>query len=92
MNRRFSKEALQYYLIRVGTYPFSIMPYSWIHAIGKGLGMSAFYCMREYRKRALSNLALATDLALTKEQLITIAKKSFQNLAINCLEYPRLAR
>lgn len=92
MNKRISKESLHYFLIRIGTYPFSIMPYSWIHAIGKGLGTIAFYCMREYRKRALSNLALATDLALSKKQLLSIAKKSFQNLAINCLEYPRLAK
>jgi KDO2-lipid IV(A) lauroyltransferase len=48
--------------------------------------------MRNYRKRALSNLALATDLALTKKELFKIAKQSFQNLAINCLEYSRLAK
>lgn len=68
------------------------MPYSWIHSIGKALGFIAFYCMREYRKRALSNLALATDLALTKKELFQTAKKSFQNLAINCLEYSRLEK
>ena len=68
------------------------MPYSWIHFLGRRIGTLAFYCMREYRKRTLSNLSLATDLALSKKQLIRIAKKSFQNLAINCLEYPRLAK
>lgn len=81
-----------YLLVRIGTYPFSLMPYSWIHAIGKGLGTVAYHCMREYRKRALSNLALATDLALTPKEVVRYAKQSFQNLAINCLEYPRFAR
>lgn len=47
--------------------------------------------MSEYRKRTLSNLSLAKDLALTPKEIIRIAKQSFQNLAINCLEYPKLA-
>ena len=47
--------------------------------------------MTEYRKRALSNLALAKDLALSQKEIVKTAKKSFQNLAINCLEYPKLA-
>ncbi len=87
-----NKESFHYFLIRVLTFPFSLMPYAWIHSTGKAIGTLAFYCMREYRKRALSNLALARDLALPKKELIRIAKKSFQNLAINCLEYPKLAR
>lgn len=86
------KEKWIYYLIRTVTYPCSLMPYSWLHRIGKGLGSIAFHFMREYRKRALSNLALANDLALNHRQLVHYAKKSFQNLAINCLEYPKLAR
>lgn len=68
------------------------MPYSWLHRIGKWIGSIAFYFMREYRKRALSNLALANDLSLGSEELIYFAKKSFQNLAINCLEYPKLSK
>jgi len=86
------KEKWTYYLIRTLTYPCSLMPYSWLHRIGKSLGVIAFHFMREYRKRALSNLALANDLALSQKQLVHYAKKSFQNLAINCLEYPKLAR
>lgn len=86
------KEKWIYYLIRVVTYPCSYMPYSWLHRLGKMFGSIAYYFMREYRKRALSNLALATDLALTHKELVFYAKKSFQNLAINCLEYPKLAR
>lgn len=87
-----NKEYFTYLLIRTFTFPFSWMPYSWIHRIGKGIGSLGFYFMREYRKRALSNLALAKDLHLSPKELIRIAKKSFQNLAINCLEYPRLSR
>lgn len=86
------REKWTYYLIRTVTYPCSLMPYSWIHRLGKWMGALAYYFMREYRKRALSNLALANDLALSSKELIFYAKKSFQNLAINCLEYPKFAR
>jgi KDO2-lipid IV(A) lauroyltransferase len=87
-----SKEKALYYLIRTLTHPCTWLPYSWLHRIGKALGSTAFYFMREYRKRALSNLALANDLKLSHKELIYYAKKSFQNLAINCLEYPKLAK
>ena len=80
---------MSYWLLRLGLYPCRFLPYSWIHRLGKWIGSIAFYFMREYRKRALSNLALANDLAFTQKELIWYAKKSFQNLAINCLEYPK---
>lgn len=86
------KERFYYYLIRSATFPVSFLPYSAIQRLGRWLGSIAFYFMREYRKRALSNLSLANDLSLSEKELVRIAKKSFQNLAINCLEYPRLAR
>lgn len=81
---------LTYFLIRAVTYPFRWLPYTWIHQIGKGCGWIAYYLLSNYRKRTLSNLALAQDLALSPSALIQIAKQSFQNLAITCLEYPKL--
>lgn len=84
------RETWIYFLIRAVTSPCHWMPYSWLRALGTGLGRLAFYFMREYRKRALSNLALANDLCFHSEkQLVATAKKSFENLAINILEYPR---
>ncbi len=87
-----NKEYIQYCIIRAFTSPFGWMPYSFIRKIANILGILCFYCMRDFRKRTLSNLALATDLHLSQKELIAIAKKSFQNLVINCLEYPRLAK
>lgn len=84
-----TKEKLAYYLIRTLTFPCRWLSYRAIHLIGTFLGTLAFYLMTEYRKRALSNLALANDLQLTHKEHFRIAKKSFQNLAINCLEYPK---
>jgi KDO2-lipid IV(A) lauroyltransferase len=68
------------------------MPYSWIQRVGRALGILLFYAMPKYRKRTLSNLALAKEFSLSKDELIRISKESFQNLAIVCLEYPRLSR
>lgn len=86
-----NKDRAIYFLIRFLTAPFGWIPYSWIRAIGKGAGLIAYYAMRDYRKKTWSNLALAKDLSLSKKELIRVAKQSFQNLAINCLEYPKLA-
>ena len=87
------RERFNYLLIRIFSFPFGFFPYQWIHWIGRRIGSVAYYCMRDYRKRALSNLALANDLHIKSEkELIRIAKQSFQNLAINVLEYPRFDR
>ena len=85
-----SKDLFSYALIRTLTFPLRYMPYRWIHQTGKILGRLSFYLLRNYRKRTLSNLALAKSLALNNEQIIETAKQSFENLAINCLEYPKL--
>jgi len=85
------KEKLEYILIRTLTYPLRFLPYKAIHLLGRSLGFIAYFFLTEYRKRALSNLALAKDLKLTDKELKKVAIKSFQNLAITCLEYPKLA-
>jgi KDO2-lipid IV(A) lauroyltransferase len=86
-------EYLGYFFIRALAAPFGWLPYRWLRRIGRIIGRIAFYCMHDYRKRSLCNLALASDLSIQSEQeLIEIAKKSFENLAINLFEYPRFAR
>ena len=84
------REKLVYSLIRLATWPCRWMPYSWIRLLGRFLGWLGFFLLHDYRKRALSNLALASKLELSEAEILQIAKESFQNLAINCLEYPKL--
>ncbi|MCB1067400.1 MAG: hypothetical protein KDK56_04360 [Simkania sp.] len=83
---------LSYYLIRGFTFPISLLPAGWIHFIGNGLGLIAYHTLTRFRKRTLSNLALAKNLYLPEQRLKKIAKQSFQNLAITCLEYGKFAR
>lgn len=83
---------LSYFLFRFFTFPLQYLPYKTLHSLGKVLGLLVYYFYPKYRKRALSNLALATDLHLSPDQIVETAKKSLQNLAITALEYPRLSR
>jgi KDO2-lipid IV(A) lauroyltransferase len=83
---------LNYLLFRFFTFPLQYLPYKILHRLGNVLGLLVYYLYPKYRKRALSNLALATDLHLSPEQIVATAKKSLQNLAITALEYPRLSR
>jgi KDO2-lipid IV(A) lauroyltransferase len=86
------KDILIYYFIRIITFPISYLPLTSIRFLGKILGLIAFYLLKDFRKTALSNLALASDLKLNEKQIYSIAKKSFQNLVINILEFPKFSK
>jgi KDO2-lipid IV(A) lauroyltransferase len=81
-----------YFLIRLLTAPVLLLSYSRIHRWGRVLGTAAFYLIPKFRKRALSNLALATSLRLSNSEIARYAKEAMQNLVITCLEYPKLAK
>ena len=82
----------RYIILRIITFPFSVLPYTVIHKIGNALGLISFYLLKSFRKRALSNIALASDLKLDSKKIKSIAIGSFQNLMITCLEYAKLSR
>jgi len=87
---RITRNKLAYYLIRVGTFPLMYLSFKLIHKIGRVLGYFSYFFLKEYRKRTLSNLALANDLKLSNKDIRKVAIQSFQNLAITVLEYPKL--
>ena len=89
---RINKYLLSYIFIRIIIFPLSYFPYRMIHFLGKILGLLCYYMLRHFRKRTLSNLALASKLNLTPRQIRYFAKKSFQNLATVILEYPRFSK
>ena len=76
-------------LILILTWPVRWLPYKAIHQLGKCLGTCAYFLIPKFRKRALSNLALASTLQLSEEQIRRFAKASLQNLMITCLEYAK---
>lgn len=83
---------INYFLFRFFTFPLQYLPYSTLEKFGNLFGLFIYHCYPRYRKRALSNLALATDLHLGPDQIVALAKASMQNLAISALQYPRLYR
>lgn len=83
-------ELIRFCLIWVATLPLRFLPYRTIHALGHFLGTLAYYLLPKFRKKALSNLALARRLNVTPEQTVALAKASMQNLMITCLEYAKL--
>lgn len=85
------KHFFSYAAIRALTFPFSLLPYKLVHLLGAFLGNIAYCLMPKFRKRALSNLALA-GIASNETDLKKIARQSFQNLMITCLEYPKFSR
>ncbi len=78
-------------LILVLTWPVRWLPYPVIHRLGRFLGSFAYLVFSKFRKRALSNLALASSLNLSESQIRHLAKASLQNLMITCLEYAKFA-
>lgn len=82
---------LSFIFILVLTWPVRYLPYSAIHRLGAFLGTCVYYFIPKFRKRALSNLALASSLQLTEEHILRFAKNSLQNLMITCLEYAKLS-
>lgn len=67
------------------------LPYRAIHRLGAFLGTCAYFFIPKFRKRALSNLALASSLNLSANQIRYLAKASLQNLMTACLEYAKFA-
>lgn len=83
-------QRLSYLIFRFFTFPVALLPLRAIHSLGNFLGIALYYVYPKYRKRCLSNLALATDLHLSPDEIVKLAKASLQNLMITALEYPKL--
>ncbi|ASD30768.1 lipid A biosynthesis lauroyl acyltransferase [Chlamydia abortus] len=64
---------------------FKRIPHSWLHRLGKALGTLVFYTISDYKKTALTNLALAFPDKSFKERQ-SIAKHSIQHVMITVLE------
>ncbi|MFN0064743.1 MAG: hypothetical protein ACKVOH_00750 [Chlamydiales bacterium] len=83
---------ISYFLFRLFGVLISLLPYTVIHAIGRILGTLLYYVHTPFRKKALSNLAIAYGSSLSEKERTKIAKRSFRHLMITCLEFFRLKR
>ncbi|MDX8431574.1 MAG: hypothetical protein SNF33_07240 [Candidatus Algichlamydia australiensis] len=78
-------------MFKLLTTPLAITPQWLINLLSHGFAPIAYCAIPKWRKRALSNLALATDLKLSPKEIRRIAKASFANLLTCALEYPKFA-
>lgn len=81
-----------YYLLRMIGGIISLLPYPTLHAVGRTLGVVIYYVHRPFRKKTMTNLAIAYGKTKSIEERRKIAKRSFQNLMITCLEFFRLKK
>lgn len=81
---------LTYYLIRFFSYLLSWLSFKAIYRLARILSPFLYCFIAKYRKRALSNLALAKDLKLTREEIIRLSKESLFHLLLTAFEYGKL--
>lgn len=82
---------VSYLCLRIFTYPLRWIPQRIIRMNGNLLGSLCFYLVPRLRKRATSNIALATDLQIPFDEIPRMARKSLQNLAVTCLEFVKFS-
>jgi KDO2-lipid IV(A) lauroyltransferase len=70
----------------------SLLSYKSLHRLGNVAGLCAYYLHRSFRKKAMANLAIAFGNIKCEKERKKIAKKSFQNLMITCLEFFRFKK
>src|ERR1700733_8113019 len=83
---------LVYCCFRIFGFFVSLLSYRTLHMLGNFAGTVAYHLHRPFRKKALANLAIAFGKTKTEEERKKIAKKSFQNLMITCLEFFRFKK
>jgi KDO2-lipid IV(A) lauroyltransferase len=86
------KNYLNYLLVRLFGWLISHFSYKNIYRIGTALGSLAFEVHRSFRKKAMTSLAIAYGETLSERERRNIARRSFQNLMITCLEFFRLKK
>ncbi|AFS28230.1 lauroyl acyltransferase [Chlamydia psittaci NJ1] len=88
MLRRAKQSFVDFFVYYLGITVIGIfkhIPRSLLHRLGKALGTLVFYTISDYRKTALTNLALAFPDKSFKERQ-SIAKHSIQHVMITVLE------
>lgn len=81
-----------YFAVRIFLYPFGFLPQFYLHGTATVVAYIIYYCYPNFRKRSLSNLALATALNLTHKERKKIAIKALQNVFVTFLEFAKLDR
>lgn len=82
----------QYLLIRALSLVINFLPEDFALQIGKLLGKLTFYLDSNHRKVALKNLTIAFGEEKSKEEIFSIAKRTFQNMGMTAVEFFRIPK
>lgn len=85
-------QTLSYYLIVGVLKALSFLSLKALHTLAQFISPILYHLIAKYRKRALSNLSLAKELNLDRNQVEQLAKKSLYHLLITAFEYGKLKR
>ena len=83
---------ISYAILRCFGWGISFLPYRTLHGVGRVMGVVIYHLHRSFRKKAMTNLAIAYGKTMSEEERRKIAKRSFQNLTITCFEFFRLKK
>ena len=83
---------LQYLILRSFSFLINLAPETCSLGFGRLLGRVAYFLDREHRKVALENLELAFGREKPRKELRAIARRTFQNLGMNVVEFFRIPR
>ncbi len=78
---------ISYFFIRFFGFFIALLPHRALFAFGRFSGWIAFYLHRPFRKKALTNLAIAYGETKSEKERKKLAIASFQNLMITLLEF-----
>lgn len=83
---------LTYLILRGFSFFINLLPEGLSLWLGRQLGRIAFHLDREHRKVALENLSAAFGREKSTQESYSIAKRAFQNLGMNAVEFFRMPR
>jgi len=83
---------LTYWILRAFSFLINLLPEDFSLWAGKQLGRAMFCLDRGHRKVALENLHLALGKEKSGEELLAIARRTFENLGMMAVEFFRLPR
>ena len=83
---------LIYWILRAFSFLINLLPEGFSLRAGRQLGRLMFFVDRGHRKVALENLHLAFGKEKSGEELMSIARKTFENLGMMAVEFFRIPR
>jgi len=81
---------LQYLAFKGFSFFINLLPEAWALGLGRWMGRMAYGLDRGHRKAAIDNLTLAFGGDKSKQEIRSIARRTFENLVMTAVEFVRI--